>query len=291
MDDRKVNVLITIDTEFWPARFATAGPEVTRAVRRDYYGETSADARGVSFQLRAYERFGLRAVLFVEALHASACGTGALRALVEEVQAAGQEVQLHVHAEWVQACPFQGWPPFRGSGMTHYPQYEQEFLIRRALENLRVAGAACPLAFRGGNYGANNETLRALASVGIPFDTSHNANYLGRSCLIKAKEPLRQPRSLDGIVEFPIANFCDRPGHLRHAQINACSAEELRATLNQAWAGGWRYFVIVTHSNELLNGDRTRPSRAVTRRFEELCEFLALNRDRFRTVGFDAASG
>jgi hypothetical protein len=63
----------------------------------------------------------------------------------------------------------------------------------------------------------------------------------------------------------------------------------MQRALLQAHEMGWRTFVIVSHSFELLRrGAReTAPDPVVVRRFDELCRFLADNRDRFRTVGFN----
>jgi hypothetical protein len=68
----------------------------------------------------------------------------------------------------------------------------------------------------------------------------------------------------------------------------ACSLSEMTYALELAWRHDWRYFTILLHSFELIR-DRTarssvaRPDSINIRRFEGLCEFLAVNRARFRT--------
>ena len=56
--------------------------------------------------------------------------------------------------------------------------------------------------------------------------------------------------------------------------------------MERAAERGFPTFVIVSHSFELLNRQKTRPNAIVLRRFERLCRFLADRQNRFRTVGF-----
>ena len=50
---------------------------------------------------------------------------------------------------------------------TAYSEDEQVALLETAIENLLKAGGASPMAFRAGDYAANNATLRALRRVGL----------------------------------------------------------------------------------------------------------------------------
>jgi hypothetical protein len=93
------------------------------------------------------------------------------------------------------------------------------------------------------------------------------------------------------VTEIPISFFSDYPNHLRHAQLGACSFAELREALLWAWRASWRSFVIVLHSYELVRnhfrpGGNIAPNRIVISRFEKLCQFLDLHRDKFQTTLF-----
>jgi hypothetical protein len=96
---------------------------------------------------------------------------------------------------------------------------------------------------------------------------------------------------MGGVTEIPVGAIQDYPGHFRHAQLCACGGNELIHALNEAEANGWDFFVIVSHSFEMLS--RRRSSKpplireSVVRRFEKLCVFLSRNRDRFQTGGFE----
>jgi len=288
-----LDVLITVDTEVWPRRPGGTrwdGSDLGPHLRRDVYGDTAGEALGLPYQMDVLNAHGLKAVFLVEALFADAVGLGPLREIIGLVQGGGHEVQLHIHPEWLAWTPEPVLPRRSEQNIAAFTEEEQVVLLARGLENLRQAGAADVRAFRAGNYGANFDTLRALARVGVPFDTSYNFCYLQADCGLGLADPLVQPRVLEGVCEVPISFFADYPGHYRHTQLAACSFGEMRLALNRAWRGGWRTFVIVSHSFELLGRNRDNipsgPDRIMIGRFEKLCRFLGANRDRFRTVGF-----
>lgn len=176
--------------------------------------------------------------------------------------------------------------------MRHFSLDEQAVIIAKGVEQLNIAGVHQVRSFRAGGYGANRDTLRALARNGVLYDSSYNASWLGSTCDIQADELLLQPLELDGVFEFPVTNFQDWPGHVRHAELCACSSKEMEFALLSAWRKGWRAFVIVSHSFELLKGRRVGiappfyADRVVVRRFERLCKFLKSNTDKFQTATF-----
>jgi hypothetical protein len=53
------------------------------------------------------ERYGLKSVVFVEALSAGVLGLDLLKELVDLVEGRGHEVALHIHTEWL---PYLGRP-------------------------------------------------------------------------------------------------------------------------------------------------------------------------------------
>jgi hypothetical protein len=96
---------------------------------------------------------------------------------------------------------------------------------------------------------------------------------------------------MEGVLEVPITFFEDYPKHFRHAQLCACSADELIHTLEQARFRGFTTVVIILHSFELVwrgtrQGRPAVPRWVVVRRFERLCRFLDDHRDLYRTIGF-----
>ena len=270
-----LNVFITVDTEIRAGQADLTQTELRCIMDRDIYGKTSVGDYGLPFLLRTLNAHGLLSACFVEPIFASAVGTEALADVVGLVREAGHEVQLHTHTEWVEELPEILGPGRIGENMKDFTEDEQYRLIDVGLSNLRSAGIDDVRAFRAGNYGADFNTLRALARHGIPFDTSYNHYYLGSPCGLLTESPLLQPAKLEGVVEIPVNFFHDWPGHYRHTQICACSFDELTSMLKLAWKRGWYSFVIVCHSFELLNPSRTGHDPTVVKRFEGLCRFLA----------------
>lgn len=287
-----LNVYITVDTEIWPRTPGWRESALAEDIRRDILGVTPWGDFGVPFHMEVLDRHGLKAVFLVESLFASVVGLGPLRDLAGSILDRGHEVQLHVHTEWLPWMRRHLLPSGRnGQFMREFTEDEQAILIAEGLRNLREAGVREVCAFRAGHYGANFDTLRALARNGIRFDTSHNTCYLDAACGLRTPEPVLQPRWIDGVYEVPVSFYEDWPSHFRHAQICAVSSREMENTLLAAWERGWTSFVIVSHGFEMLKERKqtarpVRPDPIVIKRFERLCQFLGRNSDKFRTLGF-----
>jgi hypothetical protein len=296
-----LQVFLTVDTEIWPASSAiftapgnAAVPGLEGAISAYFDGRTPDGDYGVPFQLEVLRHHGLRATYFVEPLFSRVAGRHHLVRMVETIQGAGQNVQLHVHPEWVRIARGPGHSEEVRLLLREHSEDDQASIIRFAAEVLHDAGAKDLSAFRAGSYGANRATLRALAKSGIRLDSSLNLAHLGGACDIQTPKPMLQPAMIEGVGEIPITCFEDRPGHQRPLQPCACSAQETEAALVNAARAGWRSIVIVLHSVELL---RRTPDMAVTgtgrassiviRRFDRLCRFLSQHRDVFRTVTFN----
>ena len=296
-----VQVFLTVDTEIWPASSAiftapenSVVPSLEGAVSAYLDGKTPSGSYGVPFQLEVFRRYGLRATYFVEPFFSRVAGRQHLARMVDLIQKAGQEVQLHVHPEWIRLARPPGPCPEVRLLLREHSEDDQASIIRFAAEVLHDAGAKDLTAFRAGSYGANRATLRALAKNDIRIDTSVNLPHLGGTCDIRTPTPVLQPTVIEGVREIPITCFEDRPGHQRPLQPCACSAQETEAVLLDAVRAGWRSVVIVLHSVELLRRTPNmavtgmgRPSSIVIRRFDRLCRFLSEHRDVFRTVTFN----
>lgn len=287
-------VLLTVDTELWPTMdhwpTRKLGPDkrsFAAEVAADVHGLSSRGAYGLPYQLGVLRQHGLKASYFVEALCATRVGRDTLAHIVGLVQAGGQQVQLHLHTEWLSELDQAGLPQLACQYLCQLPLAQQTALIRHGLDNLRQAGVEQVLAFRAGSYGGNLDTLRALAGCGVHIDSSHNASHLvgdwdGRRIV--------QPQWLEGVWECPVSCFQDWPGHYRHAQLCAISYAEMRNALLTAWREQWPLFVIVLHSFELVHRQGPprlpTPNRLALRRFDQLCGFLSRHREQFSTLHF-----
>lgn len=281
-----LKVFLTVDVEIWPRNWDLSARAFQEGWARYIQGATSKGDYGLPFQLRVLQQHDLRAVFLVESLFAWEYGLEPLREIVGSIKQANQEVQLHLHAEWVHKSKRPILPGRGGINIKDYSEDEQGFLLGLGLRHMHESGAGDICAFRAGSYGANLATLRALSKHGIGYDTSYNLPYLDKDCAMVVDEPLVQPRLVEGVMEFPITPFEELPGRLRHMQLGSCSFSEMKHLLLQAHSNGWYSVVIVSHGHELLDASRTQPDPIVVKRFERLCRFLAENRDKFQTSGF-----
>ena len=273
-------VLLTIDTELvWRHHAAGLGWEENFA--RSY----EAAGVGVPYQLRLLKEHDLKACFFVDPMPAIAFGLEPVRRMVEPILAAGQEVQLHLHPFWadLERAEQLGQTP----ELSSFAFDEQLSLLSRARELLMAAGAPEPIAFRAGSYAANAETLRALASLGLRYDSSHNgSHHPSPSAIPLPPEQVSPVPTGEGLVEVPVSQIAEGQGRLRHLQICAVSFRELRAALREAARRKHPIATIVSHSFELASRDGLRSNEVLRRRFERLCRFLGNNRPLLPTSWF-----
>lgn len=288
-----LRVFFTVDTEAHPASPRWMERRLVDEIRRDVDGVTDQGEFGAFYQADVLREHGLKGVFFVEALFSYAAGIEPLQTIVNGIRERGHEVGLHLHPEWLHRAPAVAVLPDKGRRLTrHFPEDEQTLLIAKGIEQLRRCGVDKVYSFRAGGYGANFDTLRALARNGVLYDSSHNLCWFDATCDLRTDEVLLQPRQIEGVYEFPVNFFEDWPGHYRHTELCACSAGEMQSALLNAWRAGWHSFVIVSHSFELIKRvnrggvPSAVPDKTVIRRFRKLCRFLASNQDKFETATF-----
>lgn len=287
-----MNVLITVDTEAYPINPGWQQDHLVTDIRRDLYGEVDGHSVGLTYQLETLSGNNLKANFMLESLFAAVpeVGPEPLRTMVRAILSRGHDIQLHPHAEWIKFVPHMNLP-YRSHLLRAYPVDEQEAIIRFARALLEDAGAPPPVAFRAGGFAANADTLVALSRCGIQYDSSFNRTYQQEGFQLPSAPSLGHMTEYNGVRELPISAFKDFFSHFRPAQLCACSFAEMANALERAESEGWNFFVIVSHSFEML-ARRRHPRKPpiirweVVDRFERLCAFLAANRDRFPTVKF-----
>lgn len=242
---------------------------------------------GVSYQLEQLRRHGLKASFFVDPMPALIYGLDPIRRIVDTIQSGGQRVELHLHPNWTRAQIGDGGAHYDRFNMAEYDRDEQQALIAGARDLLVAAGAAPPVAFRAGNYAANDDTLAALSALGFAYDTSHNGSAHPFPSAIGL--PARQiaPIAHQGMMEVPVTLIEDLQETLRNFQICALSTTEMRAALDHAVEAKHAAVTIVNHGFELANRVGTAPNNVHVRRFETLCALLAERRHVLPTEYFD----
>lgn len=283
-DNASTALLITVDTEL-SALLHQRGMSLDDNVRSSIWGDAKGGSYGIGWQMDQLEEHGLKGVFFLDPMPALVFGPDFLKPIVAAIAERGHEVQLHVHTEWLAHAthsPVQG---LTGRNIGDFSLGDQLTLLRMARTWLEDAGAPAINAFRAGNFGANDDTLRALAQLGIAWDSSVNPAYHQHGCRITgARAQTGITRQL-GMLEVPVSGIIDRPGSFRPAQLCAMSATEMRAGLRHAVQESHGAFMALTHSFEMLSRDRQRPNHAVMRRFTALCREAA-RLPGIRTAGF-----
>lgn len=284
-----LRVHLTFDVEVWCPGWQRLDDTFPAAFERYVWGRSAAGEYGLPRNLQILRQYGLKAVFFVEPLFGLRFGTRHLATIVDLIQAAGQEVQLHLHPEWVDEIspPLLGDVSRKRQHLTDYSLEEQTALLCRAKRILQEVAGKPITGFRSGGYAANRLTYQALAKVGITADSSLNATYDHTAGSLGDFQQLRRFQRIDGVAVHPVTVFRDGRGHWRHLQVSACGFREMRQVLDQAHAAGMRDVVLVSHNFELLKPGGTQPDRIVERRFDRLCAYLAAHRDRFQVGGFE----
>ncbi|WP_137679017.1 polysaccharide deacetylase family protein [Aurantiacibacter suaedae] len=271
------NVLITIDTEYSAGMVARKGVSCrAENFARSISCETESGSVGIAYQMDRFDRHGLKGVFFVDPMPGLVWGAEAIADVVEPIVSRGHEVQLHLHPEWLQFAGTNN--PLgqkTGRNIKDFPFEEQCILLSRARDILVAAGAPRPTAFRAGNYGADDDTLRALCEIGIPIDTSHCPGIARSDCEISLGSDTVGPLRHHGTIEMPIGCIEAARGATRHCQLTALSAREILAASKHARDTRMRNLIVVSHSFELLSRDRSQVNSVVKRRFDKVCEQLA----------------
>lgn len=267
------------------------------------WGQLSNQSRawGLGMILDVLQRHNLRATFFVEALGAAHFGLPGLANVCQSVRSRGQDLQLHLHPVlerplWLSEGAT---PPADDLAATDLVQ--QTAFLRKGLEIFEACGVPSGevKAFRAGNYGANNDTWRAMATVGLAVSSNHNLSYLKRSCRIEGFDQTNDVFDTGcGVVEVPVTNMLEPSGQPRLLQITALSFSELCWALQECHRMGFAAVTLVSHTFEYFFVDdvqrrRGRPNHLNIRRLTQLAGYLQDHAHQFQvqTMSDVAAMG
>jgi hypothetical protein len=191
--------MLTVDTEALPRR-ATQDH-----VKRLIWGEHERGRAGIAEMASIGDEFGVKHVYFVDL-----CGAYSrpdeTREVVRWLDAAGQDVQLHTHPEYL---PDAFWDEH---GLARNPRHmnyytedrRAEFVIRHFASLISECTGKPVLAHRAGSFRWNACTIRALKATGIllSFNNSMKAVHAGQ-CVYG--EPTNFPFLWsNGVIEVPM---------------------------------------------------------------------------------------
>ncbi len=284
-----LNVFLTIDTEIWCNGWDNLDQKFSESFKKYIYGTTKNGDYALPETLKVLNEYDLAAVFFVEPLFSARFGLEPLREIVGLIKEYNQEIQLHLHPEWVDEAGdiLLSGITEKTPSMSSFNRQQQAQLISWGLDRLAQVGVNNINAFRAGSYAANRDTLLAVADNGLIFDSSYNLASDEGVADIAPREELTQPRYIDGVYEYPVSIIQNKSNKRRILQVTACSYQEFVSVLNKAYELQWDSIVSVSHNFELLSPDKLRADKIVLRRFRKLCHFLSSNKDRFNVRGFD----
>lgn len=297
----KTLVYLTVDVECAEERRIRGGVQPPLGYDLRVWGKFENHPRGIGVGLLMdeLEAHGARGTFYVEPFGTSYFGEEGLGEVVGEMRRRGHDVQLHAHPvqqriDWISRRLEP--PP---DDMADYDVDDQAALLARGMDILERCGVPRGelVSFRAGNFGANNETWKAMHRVGLRVSSNFNACYLSRNCRIswpRIEQALFD--TCEGVWELPISNFVEADGTTRHLQIVAVSLAEMVSFLKQARRLGISDVVLVTHSFEMYymahpESRRARLSRINLSRLRGLLEYLGEHRSDYEvtTVGELAA--
>ncbi len=283
-----MRVMISFDVEVWCGGWSDLDARFPAAFERYIYGRSARGDFALPRTLEVLAQHGLQAVFFVESLFARRFGQHHLAEVARLIGKAGHDVQLHVHPEWTDEID----PPLldgqhgKRQHLSDYTLEEQTVLIATAKRDLELAKGGRVSAFRAGSYAANADTYRALLSNGILIDSSLNAAYAESGPDLARNTHRSATGQVHGVNSFPVTVFSDGLGRQRPAQVGACGFGELCEALARAHDAGCPAFVIVSRSFEMLRPGSSTPDRIVERRFDRLCQHLAMNHGRYQVGSY-----
>lgn len=287
-----MKVLLTFDVEVWCNGWDRLDEVFPHHFDRYVYGRSAQGQFALPKTLEILAAHGLKGVFFIEPLFAARFGVEHLATIVNLVRQAGQDVQLHLHPEWVDEirpgliadCAV------KRQHLSYYTLDEQVALIRTGRELIEQAGGGRCDAFRAGSFACNRDSYRALAANGIGIDSSLNEHYAVSGPDLRGQADFVDLSTIEGVVSHPVGLYIDGFGRLRPAQLSGSSFVELRQALQAAAELGRSEYVIVSHNFEMLRPGRSDPDSVVVRRFTDLCRFLRDNRASLPTGTFDAGT-
>lgn len=294
----KVNVFITIDTEH-SIGGAFRDPSL-KPVGNDkrIFGRIKGKEYGIPLIMDIADEYGIPLTFFVEIFNKYYFGEAETREVCEYILKRGHDVQLHLHPCWLNFKePDPGKLRYKDN-MSAYSLQQQIDMIAEGKELMEKYTGKSPVAFRAGNFGADSNTLFALAKKGFVMDSSYNRRY-HKDERIKVEYDLNDVQKINGIHELPVTCFIQRHifpgGRIRPLDINGTGFEEIRYVLNHAINSGMNAVTIVMHSFSFIKAHDSQYCKCsirknIIKRYANLCSFININKELLQTIKIEYSS-
>jgi len=261
---------------------------------RAVWGEYDGRKLGLPLIVDILKQHGLAATFFVEAFMEEQGHPGQGEPICTYLLDQGQDVQLHIHPNHKhyglkrQDQPY----PFTDD-IADLDLQAQHALLAEGAQRLERWTGRRPAAFRAGNMGASEATLRELAAVGIRIDSSYAFPYVGGQCRFAPQEPYNGSKWYGEVLELALSGFrswrLPRRPAAKPLDLMGISFEECRDAIRRICRAG-ADAVVILHSFSLMKVRNVqyedgRLNLIVARRFRRLCQWLATAKE-FPTFTF-----
>lgn len=182
-------VLISIDTE---------GPTGSDPVKHMIYGEVSDGTRcGIDMLMDVFDKYHVKGLFFVDMAEAWDYGQDKVLGVVSHIKDRGHDVGMHIHPDHM--------ADKNRRYLWQYTLDEQKEIIGKCTELYQNTFHEHPLYFRAGRYGADNNTLDIISSIGYKYDFSEFYNHKG--CHILPEITCNKVVRYKDIVEIPVSSY------------------------------------------------------------------------------------
>ena len=293
---KPTQICISIDTEFSIAGHFE-NPDLNKPVAAPaVYGEVDGKEEGLGFMLETFDRYNTNATFFVECANYFYFGDEPMQSVVKRIQAARQDIQLHVHPVWLSFNQ----DPHVGT----FPRHDD--CAGRSFDELKQVFSTCisvferwvghrPSAIRTGSLRADDTVYRVMQDLAIPMSSNI---ALG---VFQPREPALSHNSgrhlIHGVMELPVYSYQDSnlagKRHKKSLQITSCSWPEMKHLLWKARRAGAENIVILTHPFEYIKKRDFRyrkliRNRVNQERLQKLCAFIQSHSDDFSAADFSS---
>ncbi len=293
-EGRPTQISISIDTEFSIAGHFEDPANNQPVAEPAVYGVVDGREQALGFMLDTFAHYQIKASFFVECANYFFFGDEPMQGVIKRLQAAGQDIQLHVHPVWLSFNQ----DPAHGV----FPRHDD--CAGRSFEELKRVFSTCidvferwvghrPLAIRTGSLRADDNVYRVMTELGVPLSSNIAMGvYQPREAWLCHDSGRHR---IHGVMELPVFSYQDLnlagKRHKKSLQITSCSWPEMKHLLWKARRAGVENVVILTHPFEYVKKSDFRynkltRNRVNQQRLQKLCAFIHSNSQDFVSADF-----
>lgn len=294
MPSEPTQISISIDTEFSIAGHFENPQSNLPVAEPAVYGLIDGKEEALGFMLETFDRHNISATFFVECANYCYFGDEPMQGVIKRLQAAQQDIQLHVHPVWLS---FNEDPRF---GL--FPRHDN--CDGRDIEELKRVFATCidiftrwvghkPLAIRTGSLRADDNVYKVMRELDVPLSSN-----IALGVFQPEEAALRHDSGrhlIHGVMELPVFSYQDLNvagrTHKKSLQITSCSWPEMKHLLWKARRAGVENIVILTHPFEFVKKRDFRYNKLIRNRvnqerLQKLCAFIQHHSEDFVAADF-----